>query len=394
MVLEEIDFDVDAKWWCVMGGAQQLAFNMRNKLAPQKIRYNRMVTQMSYDTPQADYKMIAVTHQNAKDPKEQPERKSYHGVFNSAPLGAQQHMKLEGLNLNWPTKQAIRNLGYGASCKIGIRFNKLWWITRGIEKGGVAKTDLPIRACVYPSYNLYDPTDKAGVLLASYTWSAEAGKIGALINRDSPAAEEQLKHLLFHDLAMLHAKTGDQDDYNKLYEEISTSYLDHYAYNWYNDPRSVGAFAYFAPGQFQKMWPGITASDGNYMIIGEAASAHHAWVVGSLESAVRGVYQFLLTHSVHSAAAKKACDAYNGKGDKTIPGPFGPLPAEYNRTEDVQNIVGHADDAPVASPIGELLRHQVIFENLRQAQGGDKLIAEDITKPQISPYIPNIPAAA
>lgn len=32
-----------------------------------------------------------------------------------------QRMGLEGLKLNWGTKQAIRSLGYSASCKIGGR---------------------------------------------------------------------------------------------------------------------------------------------------------------------------------------------------------------------------------------------------------------------------------
>ena len=32
---------------------------------------------------------------------------------------------------------------------------------------------------------------------------------------------------------------------------------------------------------------------GQLYLIGEAASAHHAWIVGALESAVRGVYYLL-----------------------------------------------------------------------------------------------------
>ena len=34
-------------------------------------------------------------------------------------------------------------------------------------------------------------------------------------------------------------------------------------------------------------------ASSNFYIIGEAASAHHAWVMGALESAVVGVYQWL-----------------------------------------------------------------------------------------------------
>lgn len=150
-------------------------------------------------------------------------------------------MNLDQLNLNWGTKLAIRNLGYGASCKIGIRFKTMWWMTEcGITKGGSAKTDQSIRCCVYPSYNIYDKQDQPGVLLASYTWSAEAEKIGALIEKGSPDGEEELRELLFHDLALLHAKSGDQQDYKRLYNLIKANYMSHFAYNWYTDRRQVG----------------------------------------------------------------------------------------------------------------------------------------------------------
>ncbi|KAK4446245.1 hypothetical protein QBC34DRAFT_383396 [Podospora aff. communis PSN243] len=104
------------------------------------------------------------------------------------------------------------------------------------------------------------------------------------------------------------------------------------AWNWSSDPTSVGALAYFGPGQFQSMYPGLTKTDGKHIIIGETASAHHAWVGGALESAVRGVYQFLFKHSKRSIAAHRATRAYNRD---EVRKPFGPLPYEYDRTKEV-----------------------------------------------------------
>lgn len=34
-------------------------------------------------------------------------------------------------------------------------------------------------------------------------------------------------------------------------------------------------------------------ADSRFHIVGEAASAHHAWIVGALDSALRGVWMFL-----------------------------------------------------------------------------------------------------
>lgn len=50
-----------------------------------------------------------------------------------------------------------------------------------------------IRNCLYPFYNIDDPVDKPGVLLASYTWSQEAQRIGTLINNKSSDGEAELK---------------------------------------------------------------------------------------------------------------------------------------------------------------------------------------------------------
>jgi hypothetical protein len=56
------------------------------------------------------------------------------------------------------------------------------------------------------------------------------------------------------------------------------------------------AFAFFNPGQFSKLYPEIVkpAANGNLHICGEAASTHHAWIVGALESAWRGVFEILV----------------------------------------------------------------------------------------------------
>lgn len=369
-------------WWCVLGGAQNLCRKMAGRVKG-PIEFERKVTEMSYagsfdigDIPKIDVTVLG-----------EEEKRTYDAVFNSATLGAQQHMKLEGLNLNWGTKQAIRSLGYGASCKVGIRFKTLWWMDdkvlgkdRAIKKGGLAHTDLSIRCCVYPSYNIEDPIDQPGVLLVSYTWSQEAEKIGALINRGSPDGESELKELLFHDLARLH--TDNEEDYKRLYARISTDHLDHYAYNWYSDPYTVGAFAFFGPGQFQNMWQWITRSNGSYVIVGEAASAHHAWVVGALESAVRGVYQFLYAHSKHSLKNSNAVLAY-AHGEMDNAWPYGPLPAEYNRTEDIKHI---ADD--VEPKRGDLARQQVAIETWRMQNGGDQLNPKEVSKSQVSQFIP------
>ncbi|KAG8424811.1 hypothetical protein J3458_001572 [Metarhizium acridum] len=103
---------------------------------------------------------------------------------------------------------------------------------------------------------------------------------------------------------------------------IADSYLDHSAHDLSTDPHTAGAFAYFAPGQFKYMYQGLKAHEGKHIIIGEAASAHHAWVVRNLDSAVRGVFQFLCRHKNENAAAMAA---YHIRQAKTV-GRTAPFP--------------------------------------------------------------------
>lgn len=97
-------------------------------------------------------------------------REGYSTVFNTAPLGCVGRMDLTKLDLHPSQKDAIRSLHYDGSVKVALKFSEPWWITKcGIKSGGVSSTDLPLRTCVYPSYNLHDGEHKPAVLLASYT---------------------------------------------------------------------------------------------------------------------------------------------------------------------------------------------------------------------------------
>ena len=370
-VLEAIDFDPKKKWYCIEGGTQEVAARMRNKLHKREIYFNSPVTAITKD--KAKHDPIFITANGKTRP--------YTAVFNSAPLGAMQRMDLSTLKLNYETKQAIRSLNYGASCKVGVLFDKLWWMSDSSMniRGGIGRTDLPLRVCVYPSYNVDDPKEEKGVLLCSYTWSQDAQRMGSLISRDSPEKEELLKELLIRNLALLHSKTDDNKDYNRVFKLINDSYITHHAWDWYQDPHMAGAFAYFGPGQFRHMYPDLTKNSGDHIIIGEAASTHHAWIVGALESAVRGVYEFLFGNSRGETKVAKYCRAALALYDKDkVPlNLFTRLPAEWTPPSEILQVIprdGKVVDGKVAKKTpnsGELLRQQVVAERSRDDLKGE-----------------------
>lgn len=308
---------------------------------------------------------LTIDKSNPKDPNAQPQRRqeNYLAVFNSTTLAAMQRMDLQNAGLLWGTKQAIRSLGYGASCKVAIKFKTPWWQLDpyNIKMGSVSRTDLPLRVCVYPSYNIeaLEGCDRwsecqPSVLLCSYTWGQDAQRIGSLVSRNHPRdgcksekekcedcqKDKQLKSLLLRNLALLHATGKGDSTYEKLLARLEEEYVDHHAWDWYRDENMSGAFAYFGPSQYSNMWQEIIKPNafGQLYLIGEAASAHHAWIVGALESVVRATY--LLFEGLQSG--DESCETYSQamdllkygkykgqkKEDEEKDSPFFPLPAE------------------------------------------------------------------
>jgi len=125
-----------------------------------------------------------------------------------------------------------------------------------------------------------------------------------------------------------------------------------------------------------------------------------------LDSAVRGVYQFLYKHSDTSRACKEAAEAYaqdwTATNNNKLPSPFGPLPAEYNRSEDIGYIKREKMEGLIhdvcgkdgkiesvkASPNGEFARHQVWIETIRvEHQHTDTLQEGEITQEQLLPLL-------
>ncbi|KAI1809740.1 amine oxidase [Poronia punctata] len=280
-VLENLDFDYDDKtnWYCILGGAQELAKRMYSKIEG-KVNFNSPVTAIRRkDTMKVDLEVG-----NSK------KAKSFDAVFNTTTLACLGKMDISEANLNYATKQAARSLGYGQAAKVAIQFSRAWWIhdlgeDYNIKQGGLGHSDLMIRTCVYPSYNIYVDKDKPAVLLCSYTWQQDSQRLASQF--DSP----DFKELLFRELARLH-KTPKMTE-KQVYDLIEKNYMTHHRHDWSKDPTTMGAFAFFRPQEFSCMWPKLIHPSGDVVIVGEAASPHHAWVVGALESVIHGLHSWM-----------------------------------------------------------------------------------------------------
>ncbi len=95
----------------------------------------------------------------------------------------------------------------------------------------------------------------------------------------------------------------------------------------------MGAYAAFGPADFSTLYPYLTrpAGCGLLHFAGEAISAHHAWIVGALESGYRVVSAFFERFGLWDAKWKLRRE-------------FGPPPGELEvgdkGTEHLQTLLG------------------------------------------------------
>jgi monoamine oxidase len=161
-------------------------------------------------------------------------------------------------------QRAIRQLNYSASTKILFQVSdRIWEAEDGIF-GGATVTDLPIRRINYPTP---DPDTARGILLASYTWSQDAARWGAM------DPETRLEEAL--------------EDVAKIHPRIREVYETGASHAWYDDRFANGAFALFAPEQQTTLQADIVRPEGRIYFAGEHCSLHHAWIQGALESGIR-----------------------------------------------------------------------------------------------------------
>ena len=129
---------------------------------------------------------------------------------------------------------ALRELQYGPSTKIGVKFKSAWWEDPDrmgrteTMSGGQSFTDRMLRTVVYPSYGL-DGGRRSTVLIASYCWTDDAERLAALITNEEQ--KPVLVQLVLRELARIH-------DFD--IEFLRGQLIDTHAWSWSHDPCTMG----------------------------------------------------------------------------------------------------------------------------------------------------------
>ncbi|KAG9124881.1 hypothetical protein FRC07_009897 [Ceratobasidium sp. 392] len=269
------------QWFCIDGGSHQIAECMATYIRsrnPSAITLNSRITSIALN---ANGSGIDVGTSNAEQYK-------FSHVISTIPLPVLRTIDLKEAGLSHMQANALRELNYGPSVKIGLQFSTAWWTT-GTDRdgkplnivGGQTYTDRPLRTVVYPSFGDVQ-AGKTTTLIASYCWTEDAERLGALIDKDNKVVLD----LVLRELADIHNVTVDF---------LRSQLIELKGWSWSHDPYTMGAFAFFGPGKFENLYTSLTtpAAKGYLHFAGEAISVRHAWVEGALDSAWRAVHEML-----------------------------------------------------------------------------------------------------
>ncbi|KAJ6528936.1 amine oxidase [Mycena capillaripes] len=282
MVLDAMDFDYQPtpEWFTVQGGGDVISNAVIDRLT-QPVQRGRRVTAIApiFEAESTRPTALKVTTTSGSGHIDS----EYAHVISTMPFGCLRMVDTSALEFPWELQTALRTLHYDSAIKVAVKFKTRWWEKLPQPQvGGTSTTDRPTRTVVYPSYGI---GSEDATMIVSYTWAQDALRIGAYVKGHDSASEQVLLERIKRDLADMH----DIKDMSVL------DHVDHKIVNWYGDEYSGGAFALFGPGQFSSMYCQATQPIlGMFHLAGEATSVHHAWVVGSLNSAYRSVLEILI----------------------------------------------------------------------------------------------------
>lgn len=255
-----IMFTPNTRFYQISGGFDRLPQSFL-PLLNENIHLNCKMTQI---TQHGNEVTISGTHTCTSEP--------FHVTGDIAiitiPFSVLQFVNVEPYNLfSYNKWNAIRQLHYVASTKIGLQFAHRFWEENG-QFGGQSVTDLPIRLSYFPSN---DFGQQGGVVLASYTWEDDAQPWLRM------SKEEQVMDALKY-MAHIHG------------EQVYQTFLTGAAHNWSLHPFSAGAFTMFKPLQETELGPHISTPEGRIHFAGEHASDFHGWIQGAIQSAIRAAF--------------------------------------------------------------------------------------------------------
>jgi len=168
------------------------------------------------------------------------------------------------INLNPALMEAVKDVSYSNSAKVGLAMKRRFWEEDEHIYGGHLYSNLPLGEFSYPSYDYFT---KKGVLLGLYA----NGPVGDLLDRTVP---QRIEHVLTHA--------------SKVHPQIRKEFESAYAVFWKKVPYNEGGYA---SGRNTERRKTLSTMD-NRILIGSAATAPRSepdWQEGAVAAGWQAV---------------------------------------------------------------------------------------------------------
>ena len=171
------------------------------------------------------------------------------------------------ITVSAPMQDAINNLSYSSSVKVGLQFKRRFWEEDDSIYGGITYTDQPNGTIAYPNFNYF--SSGKGVILGAYAFGPRAFEYAAW----SP--EERIQKTL---------EFG-----SKVHPQYMTEFETGASVAWHRVPWTLGCAGAWTEDLRAKYYDNMCALDGRIVLAGEHCSRIPAWQEGAVLSALDAI---------------------------------------------------------------------------------------------------------
>lgn len=159
--------------------------------------------------------------------------------------------------------EAIRNVPYEPSGKIGLQFNRRFWEEDDNIYGGVSRTNLAqLGGIAYPSHGFLS---QKGVLQGYYNFGGPAIEVSAM------SVQERI------DFALAQG--------SKIHPQYRDHFENGFSVAWHRVPYLLGGWPTFTERTRAQYFPRLLEPDGRIYLVGEYLSYLTGWIEGTIRAA-------------------------------------------------------------------------------------------------------------
>ena len=230
------------------------------KQLPDMIEYNAKVTAIRQDG-----KTVSVTYIDSRNGGA-PKTASADWCVCTIPATILSQMPMA---VGAPMKNAINQLSYDSSFKVGLQFKRRFWEQDDDIYGGISYTDQPITNISYPSTGFFG--DGPGVLLGGYGYG---NSLADFAFAALPPAEQVRQAV---------------EQGSKIHPQYKAEFQNGVAVAWHRVPFTLGCAGGWTEEGRAKHYKDMCAMDGRLVLAGEHCSMLPAWQEGAVLSSLDAI---------------------------------------------------------------------------------------------------------